>query len=98
MISKLILRGTRIVIPRERPRVLTLAHEGHPRYYEIEIMRSTTSEKITKSLERIFMVSLENIHGLPLLVSTDYGLQFVSSEFERYLESCGIEHKNTTPL
>jgi len=29
--GKLILRGTRIVIPSKlRPRVLTLAHEGHP--------------------------------------------------------------------
>ena len=29
--GKLILRGTRILIPSKlRPRVLTLAHEGHP--------------------------------------------------------------------
>ena len=31
VIGKLILRGTRIVIPSKlRPRVLSLAHEGHP--------------------------------------------------------------------
>ena len=31
VIGKLILRGIRIVIPSKlRPRVLTLAHEGHP--------------------------------------------------------------------
>ena len=31
VIGKLILRGTRIVIPSKlRPRVLPLAHEGHP--------------------------------------------------------------------
>lgn len=173
VIGKLILRGTRIVIPSKlRPRVLTLAHEGHPgivsmkqrlrskvwwfgidketarfcktcfgyqlvsspshpepikstplpqgpwqdlaldllgplpsgdsvlvvvdyfsRYYEIEIMRSTTSEKIIESLEGIFM-----IHGLPLSVTSDNGPQFISSEFERYLERCRIEHKKTTPL
>ena len=38
------------------------------RYYEIEIMRSTTSAEIIKSLERIFM-----IHGLPLSVTSDVG-------------------------
>ena len=63
------------------------------RYYEIEILFSTTSEKIIESLERIFM-----IHGLPLSVTKDNGLQFISSEFERYLEGCGNEHRKTTPL
>ena len=48
------------------------------RYYEIEIMHSTTSEKIIESLERIFM-----IHGLPLSVTSDNEPQFVSSMFER---------------
>ena len=171
--SQLILHGNGIVIPSKlRPRVLMLAHEGHPgivsmkqrlqskvwwpgidkeaerfcktcfgcqlvsspshpepikstplpqgpwqdlaldllgplpsgdsvlvvvdyfsRYYEIEIMRSTTSEKIIESLERIFM-----IHGLPLSVTSDNGPQFISSEFERYLEGCGIEHRKITPL
>ena len=63
------------------------------KYYEIEILFSTTSEKIIESLERIFM-----IHGLPLSVTKDNGLQFISSEFERYLEGCGNEHRKTTPL
>ena len=141
VIGKLILRDTRIVIPRKlRPRVLSLAHEGHPgivsmkqrlrskvcwpgidreaerfcktchgcqlvngpskpepikstplpsdpwkdlaidllgplpsgdsvlvvvdyfsRYYEVEVMRSTTSEKVIECLEKIF-----STHGLPL--------------------------------
>ena len=63
------------------------------RYYEIEILCSTTSEKIIESLERIFM-----IHGLALSVTKDNGLQFISSEFERYLEGCGDKHMKTTPL
>ena len=46
-------------------------------------MRSMTSEKIIESLERIFM-----IHGLPLSVTNDSGSQFVSNEFEKYLEDC----------
>ena len=38
------------------------------------------------------------IHSLPLSVTSDNGPRFVSSEFERYLEGCGIEHRKTTPL
>ena len=63
------------------------------RYYEIEILCSTTSEKIIESLERIFM-----IHGLPLSLTSDNGLQFISSKFERYLEGCGDKHMKTMPL
>ena len=160
VIGKLILRGTRIVTPSKlRPRVLSLAHEGHPgivsmkqrlrskvwwpgidreterfcktchgcqlvsspanpepikstpvpsrpwqdlaidligplpsgesalfivdyfrRYYEVEIMRSTTSEKVIGCLEEIF-----NTHGLPQSLRSDNGPQFRSEVFERYL-------------
>ena len=173
VIGKLILRGTRIVIPSKlRPQVLTLAHEGHPgiismkqrlrskvwwpgidreverfcktchgcqlvsspanpepikptplpsgpwqdlaidllgplssgdsvlvvvgyfsRYYEIEIMRFTTSDKIIDCLEKIFTT-----HSLPLSVASDNGPQFTSEVFEQYLEDCGIQHRKTTPL
>ena len=173
VIGKLILRGTRIVIPSKlRPQVLALAHEGHPgivsmkqrlrskvwwpgidrqaerfcktclgcqlvsspvnpepikstplprgpwqdlaidllgplpsgdsvlvvvdyfsRFYEIGIMRSTTSEKIIECLEEVFTT-----HGLPLSVTSDNGPQFRSDVFERYLENCGVEHRKTTPL
>ena len=173
VIGKLILRGTRIVIPSKlRPRVLSLAHEGHPgivsmkqrlrskvwwpgidreaekfcktchgcqlvsspanpepikstplpsgpwqhlaidllgplpsgesvlvivdyfsRYYEVEVMRSTTSEKVIECLEKIFTT-----HGLPLSLRNDNGPQFRSEVFELYLDDNGIEHRKTTPL
>ena len=173
VIGKLILRGTRIVIPNKlRPRVLSLAHEGHPgiasmkqrlrskvwwpgidkeaekfcktcygcqlvsipanpepikstplpsgpwqdlaidllgllpsgesvlvivdyfsRYYEVEIMRSTTSEKVIECLEKIFTT-----HGLPQSLRSDNGPLFRSEVFERYLEDNGLEHRKTTPL
>ena len=60
------------------------------RFYEIGIMRSTTSEKI---IEEVFTT-----HGLPLSVTSDNGPQFRSDVFERYLEDCGVEHRKTTPL
>ena len=172
-IGKLVLRGTRIVIPSKlRTRVLVLAHEGHPgivsmkqrlrskvwwpgidrqaekfcktchgcqlvsrpanpepikptplprgpwqdlavdllgplpsrdsvlvvvdyfsRFYEIGVMRSTTSEKIIERLEEIFTT-----HGLPLSVTSDNGPQFRCDVFEQYLEGRAVEHRKTTPL
>ena len=62
------------------------------RYYEIEIMRSTTSE-IIERLEKIFTT-----HGLPLSVASDNGPQFRSDVSERYLQDCVIEYSKTTPL
>ena len=63
------------------------------RYYEVEIMRSTTSEKIIECLEKIFTT-----HGLPLSLRSDNGPQFSSDTFEQYLKDQGIEHRKTTPL
>ena len=63
------------------------------RFYEIGVMRSTTSEKIIERLEEIFTT-----HGLPLSVTRDNGPQFRSDVFERYLEDRGVEHRKTTPL
>ena len=167
VIGKLILRGTRIVIPSKlRPRVLSLAHEGHPgivsmkqrlrskvwwpgidkeaekfcrtchgcqlvsspanpepikstplpsspwqdlaidllgplpsgesvlviidyfsRYYEVEVMRST-SEKVIECLEKIFTT-----HELPQSLRSNNGPQFRSEVFEWYLEDNSIEHR-----
>ena len=152
-IGRLVLRGTKIVIPKQmRVRVLKLAHEGHPgivvmkqrlrekvwwpgiakdvenyckcchgcqivsqptkpepmkrtelpnspwedlaadllgplptgeyifvlvdyysRYIEVEIMRNTSSEKITEALYRMFAT-----HGLPVTLRIDNGPQFIS--------------------
>ena len=63
------------------------------RFYEIGVMRSTTSEKIIERLEEIFTT-----HGLPLSVTSDNRPQFRSDVFQRYLEDCGVEHRKTTPV
>ncbi|KAK3097548.1 hypothetical protein FSP39_010680 [Pinctada imbricata] len=172
-VGKLVLRGTRIVIPGTlRKQVLKLAHEGHPgivsmkqrlrtnvwwpglekdcekvcktchgcqivaapakpepmkrtelpsapwqhlamdllgpfptgeslfvvvdyysRYYEIEIMRKTTSDKIIDALEKMFLT-----HGLPYSITSDNGPQFISEEFATYVEENAIIHHRITPL
>lgn len=62
------------------------------RYYEYDVMTSTTSEKIIDSLESIF-----SRHGLPVTIKSDNGPQFRSEQFRLYCEENGITHNKTTP-
>ena len=54
------------------------------RFCKVEIMWSTTSEKVIECLEETFTT-----HCLPLSVISDNGPQFRSDVFERYVEDCG---------
>lgn len=63
------------------------------RFYEIEIVKSTTSEKMISCLTKMFTT-----HGLPLSLRTDNGPHFVSKEFEAFLTENGISDRKTTPL
>ena len=65
----------------------------YSRYIEIQVMKSTTTDKIIASLKRIFLT-----HGLPISIVTDNGSQFISEEFRNFVESEGIHHRMTTPL
>ena len=58
-------------------------------------MKKTTSDKIVKSLHRMFAT-----HGLPLQIHvvTDNGPQFISGEFEDFMEQEDIKHSRVTPL
>ena len=62
-------------------------------YYEIAIMRSTTSEKTILALRTIFAC-----HGLPRSLKSDNGPQFRSDVFRQYLADHGIVHHRVTPL
>ena len=65
----------------------------YTRYYEVEILTSIVASQIILRLERIFAV-----HGLPVSITSDNGLQFRSQEFEKYLVGNGILHHKVTPL
>ena len=65
----------------------------YSRYYEIEITKDTSSEKMIDSLENIFLR-----HGLPLCIRSDNGPQFTSAKFEQYLRDIDVKHLRTTPL
>ena len=63
------------------------------RYFEVDIMRSTTAVKVIESLDKIFCT-----HGLPVTLRTDNGPQFISEQFQSYLAENGIRHSTSTPL
>ena len=63
------------------------------RYYEVAITTSTTSSQIIKLMDDMFAV-----HGLPITLSSDQGPQFVSKEFEDFLEDNNISYRKVTPL
>ena len=64
----------------------------YSRYYEYEIMRSTTTDKVIDCLENIF-----SRHGLPVSIRSDCGPQFLSSQFQDFCQENGIQHVKTTP-
>ena len=64
----------------------------YSRYYEVDILKSTTAEKVISSLEVMF-----SKHGLPeSLTSDNIGPQFISAEFKKCMEKQGIRHHRTT--
>lgn len=64
----------------------------YSRYYEINIMKSTTAEKTVLALKTIFAR-----HGNPITLTSDNGPQFISETFADYLKSIGVRHHKTTP-
>ncbi|KAL2079819.1 hypothetical protein ACEWY4_025563 [Coilia grayii] len=71
---------------------ILVAVDYYSRYYEYEILTSTTTDKIIDSLENMF-----SRHGLPLILKSDNGPQFKSDVFRDYCAEKGIEHHKTTP-
>ena len=72
---------------------LLVVVDYYSRYFEVEFLKSTTTDKVIASLNKMFL-----IHGLPKEITTDNGPQFISKEFEDYLEMQGIKHRKVTPL
>ena len=71
---------------------LLVVVDYYSRFYEVEVMQSTTAEKVIDCLETTF-----SRHGLPLTIKSDNGPQFKSNEFKEYCEKNGITHCKVTP-
>ena len=65
----------------------------YSRYMELQVLKSTTTNKIIWSLKSLLLT-----HGLPVSITTDSGPQFISQEFQRFVEDEFIDHRRVTPL
>ena len=65
----------------------------YSRYFEVVILRSTTSTKVIDSAETIFA-----LFGVPYTLKTDNGPRFISEEVKAFLVKNGIEDRTTPPL
>ncbi len=65
----------------------------YSRYYEIDVLKVTTAERVITSLDKMFTT-----HGFPIIITSDNGSQFVAAEFRDYMMEIGVEHRRVTPL
>ncbi len=66
--------------------------DAHSKWLEVRRMSSTTSRAIVSTLRSIFAQ-----FGLPSIIVTDNGRNFVSSEFDSFLQLNGITHLVSSP-
>ena len=65
----------------------------YSRFPEIEILATTSAQKVFPKLDSIFAR-----HGIPSHLTSDNGPPFQSHEFGRYMTAMGITHTTSTPL
>jgi transposase InsO family protein len=66
--------------------------DQYSRCPEVEFVRSTSNRPVQKKLKKIF-----STYGVPKRVQTDNGPPFNSSEFQRFADVTGFQHKKITP-
>jgi len=65
----------------------------YSRYFEVAILKTITSTKVIEA-----MIPMFSRYGNPFSLRTDNGRQFISTEFEEFLQENGITHQTSTPL
>ena len=71
---------------------LLVVIDRYSRYPEVEIVRSTKASVVIPKLDKVFAT-----HGIPSVVKADNGPPFNSDDFDRYLNTLGIEREPSTP-
>lgn len=64
----------------------------YSRYFKSAVMKNTTLEKVTSAMLKIFVTN-----GLPDLVQTDSGPQFIIEHFRNFMSELGIVHRRISP-
>ena len=72
---------------------LLVVVDHYSRYYEVVIIHSTTTEKTVDALSSNFAR-----FGFPHLLKSDNGPQFLSEDFQTFLQESLIEHRTSPPL
>ncbi len=65
----------------------------HSRFYEIDLMKTVTADRVIQGLVKMFTT-----HGLPATLTCDNSLQFASEEFKDYLRQNGIVQRRVTGI
>ena len=72
---------------------LLVVIDAYSRFPEVDIVHSTAAKGTISKLERIF-----STHGIPVVIRSDNGPPFTSSEFQSYMAEIGAKHQRITPL
>ena len=64
----------------------------YSRWLDIKLMTSTTSEAVIRKLREMFAT-----HGIPDVVISDNGPQFISQEFATFASKYGFHHTTSSP-
>lgn len=83
--------GTDLLGPLPSGHSILVCVDYYSRYYEYDILKSTTTDKVIDSLDEMFAR-----HGVPKTVKSDNGPQFKSGEFAEYCSENGITHLKVT--
>ena len=82
-----------LIGPLDSGHYVFLCVDYYSRYYELEIMKDTSSERIIDALENMF-----SRHGYPVSITSDNGPQFRSAVYANFLTECAISQRRVTPL
>ena len=72
--------ATDLIGPLPSGHSLLVVVDYFSRYAELNVLHSTTTEKVTDGLEEAF-----GRHGIPNALKTDNGPQFVSTQFQSFM-------------
>ena len=64
----------------------------YSRWLEVKLLKTTTSEAVIKKLKEIFAA-----HGIPDMLLSDNGPQYISSEFAEFSSKYGFTHTTSSP-
>ena len=73
-------------------KMFLLVVDTHSKWPEVFIMTSATSSKTIELLRTLF-----SSYGLPEQIVTDNGSQFISTEFQEFMQNNGIKHIRSSP-